>query len=377
MDDIKVLRVLRDHIEFERLWTVDAVGDSRSVVNALQYYQVREASTIAALIERFEPTGTTIADQAVTRVPTIGQYPPRDELLSGCRRVMNGLGILMLSSELQVHYDSMTAMWLVYNLDELRWHAHGHEVWTNCNGDNGSPGWIVWFPHRSAFGPFEARHGEHVAQALKGFDEVVNFHYQRWTRAGGLNGGMGAGVHRLCMEGLANMCLRIMSTFATQQSVSGQTRADFFNELCRATAYQWLELVYAVIHMEMKTDAMDKFEALRIAERVTSPLDGALTQGKYVVSIFGRRPISQIQWFSKPAEVRFALRPPSEIWKTFKASCIWCSKKTDQTCSRCHRVRYCGRDCQRAHWRRSHKTACSIYALTPPALTLVPANDED
>ena len=27
-------------------------------------------------------------------------------------------------------------------------------------------------------------------------------------------------------------------------------------------------------------------------------------------------------------------------------------------CSRCKRVRYCGRECQRAHWRAGHKAEC-------------------
>jgi len=27
-------------------------------------------------------------------------------------------------------------------------------------------------------------------------------------------------------------------------------------------------------------------------------------------------------------------------------------------CSRCQRVRYCGRECQRAHWRAGHKAEC-------------------
>ncbi|KZV68690.1 hypothetical protein PENSPDRAFT_666256 [Peniophora sp. CONT] len=376
MTNASVLEVLREEIEFPRLWRVDAVNDCQFVLNALRYYQVQEARTIAALVEHFEPTGTTVADRPITRVPTIAEYPPREELLWCCRRVMNGLGLLALSDELRVLHDSMTATWLVYNLDELRWLAHGHEVWINCTGDMGASGWSMFDPQRSAFGPFEPRHGKHIVQALVGFDEVVNFHYRRCMMGSRVDGTFGSAIHRPVMEQLANMCLRIMSKFASQQKLSGQTPATFYNELRRPAADLWLALVYSVIHQEMKTEEMDKFDALRIAERITSPLDGALMQGKYIVSVFRRVQTSNARWLSMPAEVRFAMRGPANIWHKFKTCCIGCLTKADKICSRCREVRYCGEECQRAHWRRSHKTACSIYALTPLALTVDPANDE-
>jgi splicing suppressor protein 51 len=48
-------------------------------------------------------------------------------------------------------------------------------------------------------------------------------------------------------------------------------------------------------------------------------------------------------------------------------SCAHCDKKSAslQTCSRCHKVQYCGRDCQKSAWK-THKKECS--ALAQPAV---------
>lgn len=44
-------------------------------------------------------------------------------------------------------------------------------------------------------------------------------------------------------------------------------------------------------------------------------------------------------------------------------SCAHCNKKSAslQTCSRCHKAQYCGRDCQKAAWK-THKKDCSPSA---------------
>jgi splicing suppressor protein 51 len=49
--------------------------------------------------------------------------------------------------------------------------------------------------------------------------------------------------------------------------------------------------------------------------------------------------------------------------KREEPSCAHCDKKSAslQTCSRCHKVQYCGRECQKAAWK-THKKDCSPSA---------------
>lgn len=38
--------------------------------------------------------------------------------------------------------------------------------------------------------------------------------------------------------------------------------------------------------------------------------------------------------------------------------CFWCNKKTTVKCRGCGVARYCNKNCQRMHWKRSHKGIC-------------------
>ena len=40
------------------------------------------------------------------------------------------------------------------------------------------------------------------------------------------------------------------------------------------------------------------------------------------------------------------------------------SEEASSVCARCHAVRYCSRECQRADWR-AHKPACAMAHVTP------------
>ena len=37
--------------------------------------------------------------------------------------------------------------------------------------------------------------------------------------------------------------------------------------------------------------------------------------------------------------------------------CFQCGSKARMNCSQCHLAWYCGRDCQKVHWKRGHKRA--------------------
>mmetsp|Transcript_2376 Transcript_2376/g.4188 ORF Transcript_2376/g.4188 Transcript_2376/m.4188 type:complete len:246 (-) Transcript_2376:72-809(-) len=39
--------------------------------------------------------------------------------------------------------------------------------------------------------------------------------------------------------------------------------------------------------------------------------------------------------------------------------CEWCHGKSSLQCSKCKSVSYCGRACQKAHWKNGHKVKCS------------------
>ena len=38
--------------------------------------------------------------------------------------------------------------------------------------------------------------------------------------------------------------------------------------------------------------------------------------------------------------------------------CAWCSKATKQSCSGCHAVNYCSRECQKSDWPKRHNVLC-------------------
>lgn len=107
------------------------------------------------------------------------------------------------------------AMWLVYLLDELRFWAHGHEVW--ALGSDPSKGIHVFLPHVSKHGPFKLRRGEHIAEVLAGFDDVFNYCYCLWMRKGRHHAGMGTGLHPDVVHQISNIILRIMSKFSHEQ----------------------------------------------------------------------------------------------------------------------------------------------------------------
>lgn len=128
--------------------------------------------------------------------------------------------------------------------------------------------------------------------------------------------------------------------------LSGQTLAVFLGFLPRSDAFKWLAFAYVVIQYPVHDDIMSVYNGILLAERMTLPLDGARIQGAFMNMVFKGQHPATCEWFRQPDVVRFALRPPGEVWDTFRAACIWCLRETKQACSHCHVVRYCGRDCQ-------------------------------
>lgn len=99
----------------------------------------------------------------------------------------------------------------------------------------------------------------------------------------------------------------------------------------------------------MKQDPMTSFDAARLAERLTPPLEGARIHGDYISGFFLRKRRPSLPEFRRqPDAVRFVmLRPPCDIWNDFKTKCIRCLRDTKRACSGCHVTRYCGLGCQR------------------------------
>jgi len=46
-----------------------------------------------------------------------------------------------------------------------------------------------------------------------------------------------------------------------------------------------------------------------------------------------------------------------------RGNCIECGHEATQRCANCRRVFYCGRSCQKQHWKRGHKTHCRPYVI--------------
>ncbi|KAJ7126769.1 hypothetical protein C8R44DRAFT_779501 [Mycena epipterygia] len=70
------------------------------------------------------------------------------------------------------------------------------------------------------------------------------------------------------------------------------------------------------------------------------------------------------------AAIRAGLNEKRAITKEAKLCCEYCKKQETsasplQSCSRCRSVRYCSRDCQVAHYKVVHKTACAGF-VDPP-----------
>jgi MYND finger len=69
-------------------------------------------------------------------------------------------------------------------------------------------------------------------------------------------------------------------------------------------------------------------------------------------------------------ELAIMLRAPLRYDRDAPRWCAQCSKtralmearERTKWCSRCSCVTYCGRECQRAHWRGGHKRLCAALA---------------
>ena len=47
------------------------------------------------------------------------------------------------------------------------------------------------------------------------------------------------------------------------------------------------------------------------------------------------------------------------LWKQRKCDNPGCQKRGTARCASCIAARYCGKNCQKAHWNNGHKQACS------------------
>lgn len=88
---------LLPYIEFPGMWKASAVENCKACLRILHGYGVQAAAGLLDILHHFEPRGND-----TTRVPTIAEYPSRDDLLGSMRAVMLGLGILGLSADDQV-----------------------------------------------------------------------------------------------------------------------------------------------------------------------------------------------------------------------------------------------------------------------------------
>lgn len=85
---------LLPYIEFPGLWKASAVENCKACLQTLCGFGVQAAAGLRSILDRFEPRGND-----TTRVPTIGEYPSREDLLGMVRQVLIGLGILGLSAD--------------------------------------------------------------------------------------------------------------------------------------------------------------------------------------------------------------------------------------------------------------------------------------
>lgn len=105
--NLNILKALRGRIEFPGVWLVQSVENCRWCLAVLQGWGIQEARELEYVLQRFEGQGVCeiageFKSKPITRVPTIAEYPPRDELLRLVRRVVHGLGVCGLSDDSDV-----------------------------------------------------------------------------------------------------------------------------------------------------------------------------------------------------------------------------------------------------------------------------------
>lgn len=99
--------------------------------------------------------------------------------------------------------------------------------------------------------------------------------------------------------------------------------------------------------------------------RTLPPLYISIYRGRNNISGHSSAPIS-LYWMRKAQANGFsyATQCVEDLEKKCKRHCENCHKSANEVagelkaCTRCRAAYYCGRDCQRAHWKRGHKTDC-------------------
>ena len=69
--------------------------------------------------------------------------------------------------------------------------------------------------------------------------------------------------------------------------------------------------------------------------------------------------------YGTTADVAAKSNPKLSKWLEDRSECAneGCEKAGSQKCGACEEVRYCGRQCQKAHWLAEHKRECKYYKL--------------
>ena len=87
---------------------------------------------------------------------------------------------------------------------------------------------------------------------------------------------------------------------------------------------------------------------IRRAERYVDPLAALRLQDDLVISCLDNRHVSEALWFAMEPDLRFAMRPATEISLELTSLCAWCGERKVKVCAGCKCLRYCGRLCQRS-----------------------------
>jgi len=91
--------------------------------------------------------------------------------------------------------------------------------------------------------------------------------------------------------------------------------------------------------------------------------------GKYIGDVY--REVYQVREFGNDLETHDSWKNITQDtfifkweWKSALHLCQMngCSNTATSTCSKCHVTQYCGKECQRQHWKGYHKEKCSLPA---------------
>lgn len=181
--------------------------------------------------------------------------------------------------------------------------------------------------------------------------------------------------------GLLACTLHLQSPLCVCRCASRQVLQEHGKQL-NAVLRAWDSESSEVASREAFRQAAQAVGALGLASRIPSTVE---LDSMFEAIAAGKETIAIAQLLKQPFEPRtFEVEvfevdedfDPDDCFEDFGSTCMACNALVGKheslkllACQRCKRVRYCGRACQLAGWRRGHKESCGKHLPRPSKIT--------